>query len=149
MGHIHRVAVAKVLVSTGFAYVDDYRTVPDWMFGVTRFEPVGSRSQGLGATFDATMQLGPKALRSRVQITAWEQDRLIRLESIDGISNASTWRFSPTPDGHTELTVDFEYTLPGGVAGKLLAKIVEPIVGTAIAHTENTLRAKVEVAGAA
>ncbi|MFD4294254.1 SRPBCC family protein [Rhodococcus sp. NPDC058532] len=144
MAHIHRTAVAKVNVGAGFAYVDDYRNVPDWMFGVTRFEPVGSQTHGLGATFDATMQLGPKALNSRVRITEWEQDRLIRLESVDGISNGSTWRFSPTPDGNTELSVDFDYTLPGGLLGKALAKIVEPIVGTAIAHTEATLRARTE-----
>src|SRR5262249_26331388 len=81
MGHINRTAVAKVPVGTGFAYVDDYRNVPGWMFGVTRFEPVGNQNQGLGATFDTTMQLGPKALHSRVRITEWEQDRLIRLES--------------------------------------------------------------------
>ncbi|MGW0176969.1 SRPBCC family protein [Rhodococcus sp. NPDC003322] len=144
MGHIHRTAVAKAPVGTGFAYVDDYRNVPRWMFGVTRFEPVGVENQGLGATFDATMQLGPKALHSRVRITEWEQDRLIRLESVDGISNGSTWRFSPTDDGHTELAVDFDYTLPGGLLGRALAKIVEPIVGTAVAHTESTLRALVE-----
>lgn len=144
MGHIHRTAIATVPVGTGFAYVDDYRNVPDWMFGVTRFEPVGAQRQGLGATFDATMQLGPKALSSRVRITEWEADRLIRLESVDGISNSSTWRFAPTPDGNTELSVDFDYSLPGGLLGRALAKIVEPIVGTAIAHTESTLRSRVE-----
>ncbi|MFE3293653.1 SRPBCC family protein [Rhodococcus sp. NPDC059234] len=144
MGHIHRVAVARVPVEAGFAFVDDYRNVPSWMFGVTRFEPLGEQTRGLGARFDAVMQIGPKALGSRVEITAWEQDSLIRLESIDGISNSSTWRFAPTADGATELTVDFEYSLPGGLLGKALAKIVEPVVGTAIKHTEATLRARVE-----
>lgn len=144
MGHIHRSAVASADVSTGFAYVDDYRNVPDWMFGVTRFDPVGEQTQGLGSIFDVTMQLGPKALHSRVRITEWEQDALIVLDSIDGITSSSTWRFSPTADGGTELTVDFDYTLPGGLLGKALSKVVEPIVGTAIAHTEATLRRKVE-----
>ena len=75
MGHIYRTAVARVPVGTGFAYVDDYRNVPHWMFGVTRFDPVSVENQGLGATFDATMQLGPKALHSRVRITEWEHIR--------------------------------------------------------------------------
>ncbi|AQA25829.1 hypothetical protein BTZ20_1368 [Rhodococcus sp. MTM3W5.2] len=48
MGTIHITAVAKVPVHAGFAYVDDYRNVPAWMFGVTRFEPVGEQTQGLG-----------------------------------------------------------------------------------------------------
>jgi uncharacterized membrane protein len=144
MGTIHITAIAKVPVHAGFAYVDDYKNVPAWMFGVTRFEPVGEQTQGLGATFDATMQLGPKALNSRVTITEWERDRLITLASVDGISNSSTWRFAPASDDSTEMTVDFEYSLPGGLAGKVLAKIVEPIVGTAIKHTESTLRRRVE-----
>ncbi|MFF0815777.1 SRPBCC family protein [Rhodococcus sp. NPDC003318] len=144
MGHIHRTALARTDVSTGFAYVDDYRNVPDWMFGVTRFDPVGRQSQGLGAIFDVTLQLGPKALHSRVRITEWERDRVIVLDSIDGIESSSTWRFTQTPDGGTELAVDFDYTLPGGLLGRALAKIVEPIVGTAIAQTEATLRDKVE-----
>ncbi|MFD4183308.1 SRPBCC family protein [Rhodococcus sp. NPDC058514] len=144
MGKIHITAVAKVPVRAGFAYVDDYTNVPAWMFGVTKFKPVGEQTQGLGATYDATMQLGPKSLNSRVTITEWEQDRLITLASVDGISNTSTWRFAPTADDSTEMTVDFEYSLPGGLAGKVLAKIVEPLVGTAIKYTESTLRRQVE-----
>ena len=144
MGHIHRIAATTAPVAAGFAYVDDYRNVPDWMFGVTRFEPVGDQSQGLGSVFDVTMQLGPKALHSRVRITEWEQDRLIVLDSIGGISSSSSWQFAPTPSGGCELSVDFDYTLPGGLLGKALAKIVEPIVGTAIAQTESTLRRRVE-----
>lgn len=149
MGKIHRTAIARVPVEAGFTYVDDYRNVPAWMFGVTKFTPIGAQTQGLGATFDATMQLGPKALHSKVRITQWEENRLITLESVDGISNRSSWRFAPTVDGHTELTVDFDYALPGGIIGKALSKIVEPIVGTAIKYTESTLRARAEELGAA
>ncbi|MFD1814915.1 SRPBCC family protein [Rhodococcus gannanensis] len=144
MGHIHRTATTTATVGAGFAYVDDYRNVPDWMFGVTRFEPVGAQSQGLGAEFDVTMKIGPSALHSRVRVTSWEQDRLIVLDSIDGIASSSTWRFSPRSGGGSELSVDFDYTLPGGLIGKALAKVVEPVVGTAIAQTESTLRRNVE-----
>ena len=35
-----------------FAYVADYRNVPDWLFGVQTFEPVGDIDHGLGAVFD-------------------------------------------------------------------------------------------------
>ncbi|TQF68719.1 SRPBCC family protein [Rhodococcus spelaei] len=144
MGQIHHRAIANVPVEQAFAYVDDYRTVPKWMFGITKFAPVGTRTQGLGATYDAAMQIGPKSLGSRVRITEWEENVVIRLESVDGIANGSTWRFTPHGADKTELTVDFDYSLGGGLLGKALAKIVEPIVGTAIKHTEATLRAQVE-----
>lgn len=149
MGHIHHTAVADVPVDVVFAFVDDYRTVPNWMFGISRFEPIGERNHGLGATYDATMNIGPKALKSVVEVTEWKQDEVIAIESVKGMSNSSTWRFEPVGEGQTRLTVDFRYNLPGGLAGKALAAIVEPVVGGAIRHTEAKLRAQVEAHHAA
>ncbi len=60
MIHVRHKAVAVVPVDLAFAHIDDYRNVPDWMFGISRFVPIGDLDQGLGATYDATMQLGPR-----------------------------------------------------------------------------------------
>ena len=79
MIHVRHTAVAVVPVDLAFAHIDDYRNVPDWMFCISRFDPIGDLYQGLGATYDATMQLGPKALKSTVEVTEWEPDRLITL----------------------------------------------------------------------
>ena len=51
-----------------------------------------------------------------------------------------------TPDGQTRLDVVFRYSLPGGMAGKLLGAVVEPVVGQAIRHTESALRSQLEAA---
>ncbi len=64
MIHVRHSAVATIPVDVAFSYVDDHRTVPpEWMFGgVSRFEPVGgAQVNGLGAVFDAAMQIGPKS----------------------------------------------------------------------------------------
>ncbi len=144
MGRIRISAVAEAPVEVGFAYVDDYRTVPRWMFGVTEFTPLGERENGLGAEYAAAMVLGPKTLRSKVRVTEWKRDELITLESFEGIRNASTWRFTKVDDEHAELSVEFDYDLGGGIAGKALAKIVEPLMQTAVAQTEKDLRGQVE-----
>lgn len=144
MGHIHHSAVAVVPVDVAFAFVDDHRTVPTWMFGISRFEPVGAQERGVGAVFNATMHIGPKALTSVVKITGWKRNEVIALESIDGVSNASTWRFAAVGDRRTRLTVDFYYDLSGGLAGRVLDALVAPVVGGAIRYTEATLRAHVE-----
>ena len=144
MIHVRHKAVAVVPVDLAFAHIDDYRNVPDWMFGISRFDPIGTLDQGLGATYDATMQLGPKALKSTVEITEWEQDRLITLSSIAGFGNRSSWMFTPVGDDRTELSVDFGYELPGGFAGKALGKLIEPFVVTAIKQTEANLRGQIE-----
>lgn len=137
---IEHSAAADIPRERAFAYVDDYRTVPSWMFGIRSFEPLGDISHGLGATFAAEMQIGPKTLRSTVEVTEWTENESLTLSSVDGLSTTSTWSFADTEDGGTRLDVKFAYSFPGGLAGRALGMIVEPVVGQAIRHTEASLR---------
>ncbi|WP_241383901.1 SRPBCC family protein [Rhodococcus sp. CH91] len=141
MIHVRHHAVAEVPLDLAFAYVDDYRNVPDWMFGVARFQPTGEQLAGLGAVYDVTMRIGPKDLDSRVEVVEWERDRTIVLDSVAGFRATSSWTF--TDLGHaTRLDVDFGYRLPGGIAGRTLGMLIEPVVGTAIRQTEHELRTR-------
>ncbi|NLU83235.1 SRPBCC family protein [Rhodococcus sp. HNM0569] len=142
MTEIHHSASAAVARSVAFAYVDDYRTVPEWFFGITQFDSIGDHDHDLGARYDAALRIGPKSFGSILEVTEWEQDRVIVLESIRGFTTRSRWRFDDAPDGETRLTVDFAYELPGGLAGKALARIVEPFAVQAVRQTEATLRRK-------
>ncbi|MHA4848259.1 SRPBCC family protein [Rhodococcus sp. MSC1_016] len=146
MIEIHHTAVAQAPLAACFAYLDDYTHVPSWLFGITQFDPVGEPVRGLGAVYNAAMRVGPKTLGSVVEITAWEENALIQLDSIDGLTTHSQWRFEAVSEEATRLTVDFHYELPGGLAGKALARIVEPFVAQAIRHTDATLRRQVEQA---
>lgn len=144
MLHVRHAAVAAVPIHVAFAYMDDHSNVPDWLFGVSEFDPIGEFDSGLGATFDATMQIGPAKLSSRVEVTEWEENRLITVASLDGVANSSTWEFTAKGDELTELRVDFAYKLPGGFAGKALGLLVEPFIETAVKSTEETLRRNLE-----
>lgn len=144
MPTIHHSAVAAVPIDVAFTYLDDYETVPDWMFGVSEFTPTGEFVQGLGSTFDATMHVGPKKVSSRVEVTEWIENEVITIAALDGVANSSTWRFTAVDDSHTELAVDFAYKLPGGLAGKALGHLVGPFVESAIKNTESTLRRNLE-----
>lgn len=144
MREINRSALAATSRDFAFAYLDDYRNVPLWMFGVTRFEPTGAITSGLGATYDAAMQIGPKTLKSVVHVTEWIPNRTLTLESVEGLANSSTWSLEDAEDGRTRLTVAFRYALPGGIAGKVLGAVVEPVVGQAIRQTESALRSRLE-----
>ncbi|UYP18740.1 SRPBCC family protein [Rhodococcus sp. Z13] len=141
MIHVRHSAVADIPVDRAFTYIDDYRHVPDWMFGVTRFDPVGEQLSGLGARYDTTMRVGPKNLDARVEVVEWEHNRTIVLEAIAGFCTASSWTFTDLGDA-TRLDVDFGYRLPGGIAGRTLGMLIEPIVGTAIRQTEQALRTR-------
>ena len=128
-----------------FAYVNDYTTVPDWMFGVTRFDPITEHTAGLGATYDAIMRIGPKNFESTLKVTEYAENELVHLESIKGFGVTTRWEFADAPEeGMIDVAVMFEYRLPGGLAGKALAKIIEPAVGQAVKQTEKAIRAEVE-----
>lgn len=127
-----------------FAYVDDYRNVPEWMFGVTEFTAVTEQTSGLGATYEACMKIGPKNLKSTLRVTEWVENEVLVLTSIAGFDVQTGWRFADGDDGATVVDVNFDYTLPGGLAGRALGAIIEPVVGQAVRQTEAALRSAVE-----
>ncbi|GAA4392577.1 SRPBCC family protein [Tsukamurella soli] len=145
MTTISHTAVARVLVGTAFAYVADYRTVPDWFFGVSRFVPLGHLDHGLGACFDVAIKVGPKAIRTTVEVTEFEPDRLITLQSQGTHGAVSRWTFAPGVDvGTTALSAEFVYSLPGGFAGRALGALVDPFATQAIRATDAALRRNLE-----
>src|SRR6266496_2368077 len=102
-------------LDVAFAYIDDYRHATEWMFGLSHFEPVGEKDQGFGAVFDATFQVTPVKLHSTIEVTEWEQDKVIAFKSIKGFKNWSTWEFTATGPTSTKVAVKFSYELPGGL----------------------------------
>lgn len=145
MVDIHHEGVAAAPRQVAFAYIDDYRTTTDWMFGLSSFRPApGEPEHGLGAVFDAVFSVKPVKLKSTIRVTEWEQDSLLAFESTDGFRNWSTWRFVEEDATHTRVIVDFSYELPGGLAGKALGRALEPVVALSVRHSDATLRKNIE-----
>jgi len=141
MPGVSHTATIDVPRQTVLDYVNTYANVPQYMFGITRFDPVTEHTSGLGATFAAEMNVGPKTLKSTVETQEWVEGELIRLVSVDGFPANTTWRFADT-EGGTEVQVEFEYKLPGGLGGRALGAILEPFVGQAIKQTDGNLRSQ-------
>jgi uncharacterized membrane protein len=141
---IHHEGSAQAPLDVAFAFVDDYTQTPGWMFGLTEFNPVGAQTQGQGAVFNLTFTVPPVKLHSTVKIIEWVRDDRIRMQSTEGFVNRSLWRFHAVGETETRIVVDFTYELPGGLAGKALGKLLEPIVGVAIRQSEAALRTGIE-----
>jgi uncharacterized membrane protein len=138
----HSVEIAAP-VAVAFAYVDDFSTTKDWMYGLHRIEPVGEQLRGVGATYDGVMKLGV-SLTSRIRCTGWVQDELIEITSIKGIKNTQRWTFTDLGGDRTRVDASIDYTLPGGPAGRAIEAAVKPFISIAIAHTSETLVRNVE-----
>lgn len=142
-GRIAHVTKCEAPVGNSFAYVADHRNVPAWMWGVTKFDPIGELDQGVGASFDVAVNLGPKTIYLRSLITEWVEDEQISMKSIQGVEGTMTWRFDAIDDDTTAISVDVDYVLPPGMAGRMLKTLIDPIVGVAIRHVEKHLVAEI------
>ncbi|HWI43106.1 MAG TPA: SRPBCC family protein [Nocardioides sp.] len=130
-------------VGTVFAYVDDFSTTKDWMYGLAKIDPVTDLRSGVGAQYDGVMKVGVP-LKARIECTAWEKDELIELTSVKGIQTTQRWTFTPLGEDRTRVEAWISYTLPGGSAGRAIAAAVKPVVGIAVRHTSETLVRNIE-----
>jgi uncharacterized membrane protein len=144
MVDIHHEGGCAAPLEVAFAYIDDYRNATEWMFGLAAFDPVGDKDQGLGAVFDGTFHVPPVKLHSTIEVTEWEHNRIIAFESIKGFRNWSTWEFTAVSPEETAVKVKFSYELPGGLAGRAMGRVLEPIVAMSLRHSDQALRTHIE-----
>lgn len=147
MGSVRHEVLVKASRAKAFAYIDDYHNVPDWMFGVQSFTPVTEKKQGLGSEFETVVKIGPKKLESTVRCVEHVQDELIYMQAIKGFGASTRWEFADTDEpGIIQVTAVFDFTLPGGVAGRVLSGLLEPAVAQGVKHVEGVLRKNIEEA---
>ena len=144
MVDIHHEASCAAPVDVAFGFVDDYRTATGWIFGLAELRPVGEHVQGVGAVFDATFHVRPVTLHSTIKVTEWEQDAVLGFVSIKGFENSSTWRFHPSGPANTNIVVRLSYELPGGLAGRTLGRVLEPIIALTVRQSEHALQRAIE-----
>ncbi|WP_227997859.1 SRPBCC family protein [Nocardia australiensis] len=124
---------------TAFAYVNDYRNLPRFISEVNDFTPVSDQIEGIGATFDATIKLGPATLHSTIRVVRWEEGAAIAVKSIKGFEVESTFLFKPKDANLSTVDAIVDYRVPGGLAGRVLGKTIEPFVKIAVKHSTHNL----------
>jgi uncharacterized membrane protein len=130
--HVTDAAVEEV-----FAYVADSANVPQWFYGVHDFEPLTELTRGLGSKYAITLNVG-RPVTAKFECTEFVENELIAVETFDGPHATSRWTFRPEGTG-TRVRGDFDYTLPGGVAGAALGQLVKPFIAVAIRQTTANL----------
>jgi uncharacterized membrane protein len=143
MSHITISEDIAAPIDAVFDYVDEHSNTTKYMKDLTKWAPVGANSHGKGAKFAVAMKAGPMTLSSVVDITTWTQNSAIGWTSIEGFKQKGKWTFKARGDG-TQATFDMEYELPGGIAGRMVSRVAEPIVRGNIEQSVRNLRSQVE-----
>ncbi|MFC9965563.1 SRPBCC family protein [Nocardia sp. JW2] len=131
---------------TAFAFVNDYRNLPKFWYGIESFTPVTEQTEGVGAKFDGKMKLGPASLTSRIEVVRWEEGSVIGTKSIKGFEILSTFVFTPKGADTSTIDAHIQYFVPGGIAGKMLGRTIEPFIKIAVKHTTEALISEIEKA---
>lgn len=144
MGSITIHETVDVPVEVVFGFVDDYRNTTKYMQGLTKWKPTGSTTHGKGSQFEVAMKAGPRTLGSTVEIVSWSENRVIGWRSIDGFKQKGQWSFKAKGESQTEVTFTMEYELPGGIAGRVVARATDPIVRGNLEKSARVLKQKAE-----
>ncbi|MEV6770930.1 SRPBCC family protein [Nocardia sp. NPDC051030] len=139
MTEVKIVADCAATAESAFAYVNDYRNLPRFINEINAFTPLTEQIEGVDATFDGAIGLGPVTLHSRIQIVRHEPGLAIGVKSIKGFEIESTFLFHAKGEESCTIDAIVEYRVPGGIAGKIMGKTIEPFVKLAVKSSTHNL----------
>ena len=104
-----------------FDYFADHRHVAPVLDGVSRWEPIGSQTQGVGARYEVVMIVLGFPLSSVLRLHRWHRPSEIGWVSESGlIKQEGGFTFSKVPDG-VRVVLRIAYAPPASVVGAAVA----------------------------
>ena len=105
-----------------FDYFADHRHVADVLEGVSRWQPLGERTTGVGARYSVEMRALGFPLRSVLCLNRWRRPHEIGWASESGlIKQDGGFTFTPEAGG-VRIDLRIAYVPPAGVIGSAVAR---------------------------
>ena len=123
-------AAVTVKVSPGkaFDYFADYQHVPLILDGVTKWEPIGAKSRGVGARYNVEMNALGFPLSNVLRLDRWHQPGEIGWKSESGlIKQEGGFTFTRVDQG-VRIELRIAYEPPAAVVGMFIARRVDGMV---------------------
>ncbi|TMC80949.1 MAG: hypothetical protein E6J06_13835 [Chloroflexi bacterium] len=118
----------KTTPERAFDYFADYRHVADVLEGVSRWEPVGTKTRGVGARYTVEMAVFGLPLKSVLRLDRWRRPDEIGWISESGlIKQEGGFRFKPDPNG-VRIELRIAYEPPVSVIGAAVARRLDGMV---------------------
>lgn len=132
-----------VAPETAFDYCADYRHVPLILDGVTKWEPVGTKTRGAGALYKVEMNAMGFPLGNVLRLHRWRRPHEIAWESESGpIKQEGGFTFTKAGQG-VRIELRIAYEPPAAVVGMFIAQRVDGMVRRrlekALARVKETL----------
>src|SRR6202049_5336413 len=136
--------VAKVPPERAFDYFADYRHVADVLEGVSRWEPVGTKTRGAGARYNVELVAFGLPLRSVLKLNLWRRPEEIGWVSESGlIKQDGGFTFEKTPSG-VRIELRIAYEPPASFVGAALARPLDRVVRERLKRALERIRDRLE-----
>ncbi|MBF6328827.1 SRPBCC family protein [Nocardia transvalensis] len=159
MGHIRYASDVGAPVEIAFTYTDNHLFVPDWMVGITAFDPVGDADHGPGAVYAASVRLGLWHTTVECEITEYRRNAVIgytlrrrrpgkvapaHSEPPPATLGILTLRFDPLGYARSVLTAEVDFRPPRGWLGRMGGTVIDAAVTSVVRRSESQLRREIE-----
>ncbi len=116
-------------IESVWAVVADPERALSYMAGVTRWEVVDGRADGLGARYRMLLRVGSAEVGGLVEVVEWDAPRDLAWTSVTGIDQRGRFRLRRSPSGNTRVEFRLAYGVAGaGMSGWLAERIAAPTV---------------------
>jgi uncharacterized membrane protein len=134
----------KATPERAFDYFADYRHVAKVLDGVSKWEPVGTKTKGVGARYAVEMLALGLPLRNVLRLDRWRRPREIGWVSESGlIEQEGGFTFAPSPEG-VRIELRIAYIPPGGTLGAAAARRLDGMVRSRLEGALERIRDTIE-----
>ena len=123
-----------------FDYFADHRHVAEVLEGVSRWEPIGTRTTGVGARYSVEMSLFGVPLKNILRLSRWSRPHEIAWISESGlIKQEGGFRFRKVAEG-VRIELRIAYEPPASVIGAVVARQMDGLVRRRLEHALERIR---------
>lgn len=130
---------------TVWRYLADPENYLRFMSGITHWEVVGDRVNGLGARYRILVRVGAAEVGGLVEMVEWHEPFDIAWHSVTGVDHRGRWRIREQGAGRSRIEYRFAYGVVGGGLAGILTEVAAALtVRGQMRRTLRELKRKVE-----
>jgi uncharacterized membrane protein len=130
---------------TVWHYLEDPENYLHFMSGITHWEVVGDKPNGLGARYRILVRVGAAEVGGLVEMVEWNEPFDIAWHSVTGVDHRGRWRIRERGKGRSRIEYRFAYGFVGGGPAGLLTEVAAaPVMRRQMRRTLRRLKRQVE-----
>jgi Polyketide cyclase / dehydrase and lipid transport. len=127
-----------------FDYFADHRHVAEVLDGISRWEPIGARSQGVGARYEVEMVALGFPLKSVLRLNRWRRPHEIGWVSESGLMKQEGGFTFTTVKAGVHIVLRIGYTPPASILGAAIARRLDWIIRNRLQAALERIRSTLE-----